>query len=88
MRCQKWVLEGQNPPKISYFSDQTHFLERLPFFEEKKVDIKIKIFEYKENLSIVKLSLKIFAGSLSPLKIIKMIKNRKNLFIGNIFFLK
>ena len=53
------------------------FISTIYFFEirrTKKVDIKIKTFEYKENLSITKLSLKIFTGSLSPLKIIKMIK--------------
>ena len=59
------------------YSNLLYFISTIYFFDirrTKKVDIKIKIFEYKENLSIVKLSLKIFAGSLSPFKIIKVIK--------------
>ena len=59
------------------YSNLLFFISIRYFFEiskTKKVDTKIKTFEYKENLSITKLSLKIFTGSLSPLKIIKMIK--------------
>ena len=40
----------------------------------KKVDTRIKTFEYNESLSITKLSLKIFIDSLSMLKINRRVK--------------
>ena len=57
----------------------------------KKVDTSIKTFEYKENLSITKLSLKIFTDSLSPLKIIRRVKSITKIeslqIISKLFFM-
>ena len=48
------------------YSNLLFFISTIYLFDinkTKNVDIKIKVFEYKENLSTIKLSLKIFADS-------------------------
>ena len=60
------------------YSNLLFFMSTIYLFDinkTKKVDTSIKTFEYKENLSITKLSLKIFTDSLSPVKIISRVKN-------------
>ncbi len=60
------------------YSNLLFFISMIYLFDinkTKKVDNSINTFEYKENLSITKLSLKIFTDSLSPLKIIRRVKS-------------
>ena len=54
------------------YSNLLFFISTMYLFDinnTKKVDTRIKTFEYNESLSITKLSLKIFIDSLSMLKI-------------------